>query len=67
MVLQLCGKSGLLQNIAAGDSILAPMGRAWCQLAADADAASPSKELAVLKLLVPGTLPHEAELYQQGD
>ena len=65
MVLQLCGKSGLLQNIAAGDSILAPMGRAWCQLAADA--APPRKELAVLKLLVPGSLPHEAELYQQGD
>ena len=64
-VLQLCGKSGLLQNIAAGDSILAPMGRAWCQLAADA--APSSKELAVLKLLVPGSLPHEAELYQQGD
>lgn len=62
-MLQLCAKSGLLQSIAAGDSILAPIGRAWCQLD---DKPTPKSDLAVLKLLVPGSLPHDTDA-QQGD
>ena len=62
-LLQLCAKSGLLQSIAAGDSILAPIGRAWCQLD---EKPTPKNDLAVLKLLVPGSLPHDTDA-QQGD
>ena len=62
MLLQLHARSGMLQNIAAGDSILAPFGKAWCQIPDDAS----SDELAVLTLLVPGSLPNAPELSQQG-
>ncbi len=62
-MLQLCAKSGMLQSIAAGDSILAPIGRAWCQLD---ETPTPKSDLAVLKLLVPGSLPHDTDA-QQGD
>lgn len=55
---QLHAKSGVLQNVAAGDSILAPVGRAWCQLADDVTLDS---NLAVLKLLVPGNIPHKTD------
>ena len=55
-LLQLRAKSGVLQNVAAGDSILAPVGRAWCQLA---DEVTLDSNLAVLKLLVPGNFPHK--------
>ena len=53
----------MLQNIAAGDSILAPAGRAWCQLA---DEVTLDSNLAVLKLLVPGNFPHKTDS-QQGN
>ncbi|KAL0044845.1 hypothetical protein WJX82_011367 [Trebouxia sp. C0006] len=59
---ELCAKSGLLQSVAAGDSILAPIGRAWCQLD---EKPTPKSDLAVLKLLVPGSLPHDTD-GQQG-
>ena len=52
----------MLQNIAAGDSILAPFGKAWCQIPDKAL----SDELAVLTLLVPGSLPDAPQLSQQG-
>lgn len=58
---ELRAKSGLLQSIAAGDSILAPIGRAWCQLAEEL---TPNSDLAVLKLLVPGSLPHDIDTQQ---
>lgn len=63
LLVQLCAKSGVLQSIAAGDSILAPVGRAWCQLGAGTAASS---DLTVLKLLVPGSLPDEAINQRQG-
>lgn len=64
LVTQLCANSGVLQSITTGDSILAPLGKAWCQLGAEADA---SNDLAVLKLLVPGGLPNSADTTQQGN
>ena len=64
LLTQLCANSGVLQSIATGDSILAPIGKAWCQLGAEADARN---DLAVLKLLVPGGLPNSADTTQQGD
>lgn len=63
MLLQLYAKSGVLQSITAGDSILAPLGKAWCQLGSKHGVSS---DLAVLKLLVPGSLPSEADNQQQG-
>ena len=62
MLLQLCAKSGVLQSVTAGDSILAPVGKAWCQLGAKTGVSS---DLAVLKLLVPGSLPSESDNQQQ--
>lgn len=62
-LLQLRAKSGALQNVAAGDSILAPAGRAWCQLA---DEVTLDSNLAVLKLLVPGKFPLKTDS-QQGN
>ena len=64
LLTQLCANSGVLQSIATGDSILAPLGKAWCQLGAKADACN---DLAVLKLLVPGGLPNSADTTQQGN
>ena len=64
LLTQLCANSGVLQSIASGDSILAPMGKAWCQLGTEADACN---DLAVLKLLVPGGLPNSADTTQQGN
>ncbi|KAL0039453.1 hypothetical protein WJX79_008848 [Trebouxia sp. C0005] len=58
---KLRAKSGLLQSIAAGDSILAPIGQAWCQLD---EKPAPKSDLAVLKLLVPGSLPHDVDSQQ---
>lgn len=62
--MQLCANSGVLQSIATGDSILAPVGKAWCQLEAGTQAHS---DLAVLKLLVPGGLPSRTDETQQGN
>ena len=54
--LQLKSTFGRVQTIAAGDSALAPSGRAWCQ-STEHDEDAPG--LAVLTLLVPGTLPEK--------
>lgn len=59
---ELCGNSGVLQSITCGDSILAPIGKAWCQLGPGTN----DSDLAVLKLLVPGTLPNDADTPSQG-
>lgn len=59
---ELCGKSGMLQSITSGDSILCPIGKAWCQLGSGTN----DSDLAVLKLLVPGSLPNNADAPSQG-
>lgn len=64
LFMQLCANSGVLQSIATGDSILAPVGKAWCQLQPGTEAHS---DLAVLKLLVPGGLPSRTDTAQQGN
>ena len=65
LVLQLQASSGSVQAIAAGDSILAPIGRAWCHLPVDQQ--SDLSHLAVLTLLVPGALPHEDDQHTQSE
>lgn len=64
LVLQLQASSGSIQTIAAGDSILAPIGRAWCHLPVEQ---SDLSHLAVLTLLVPGALPHEDDQHTQSE
>ena len=63
--LQLQATSGNVQHIAAGDSILAPVGRAWCHLPVDEQAHL--SHLAVLTLLVPGASPHEGDQRTLGE
>lgn len=52
----------MLQSITSGDSILCPIGKAWCQLGSGTN----DSDLAVLKLLVPGSLPNNADAPSQG-